>query len=182
MTDPVNQKRLLALELLKQTGIWKSNYQPPITNMLWRLGVDVRPPHFMPFFQTALFTGLTFGVIWTLLLVLFSKFSMDGSFIPSTVTSVFAGSLFGFTIASYYAYGRRRHNLPNWESLNHSGTNVWRYLHATSHWRGAQRTHFFLGCRLKKGMLLKRFEAKICWKLEGESHVPLCNIWYFAIP
>ena len=117
MNDPANQKRLLALELLKKTGIWKSSYQPPMINLLWRLGIDVRPPHFIPFFQAALFTGLPFGISWTLCMVMFGWFSTNGSNISTTAIGVITGSLFGFAMAGYYAHGRWRHNLPKWESI-----------------------------------------------------------------
>ena len=115
-----NPNRALALQLLAKTGIWRSSYEPPLLRLLWRLGVNAPPPHFANFGSTALFMGAGFGVLWGGLMWVIS-WSRTG--VPSStaaLSSTFAGALFGLSMASYYAYGRRKHKLPTWRELSAS--------------------------------------------------------------
>ena len=57
-------RRTKALELLKATGMWRSNYEPPILRGLWKLGFKIPPPHFVPFWKTTLLASLWFGGAW----------------------------------------------------------------------------------------------------------------------
>jgi hypothetical protein len=112
--DPAREA---ALQILARTNIWKSNYAPPATRLLWRLGFNVPPPHFASFTSIVFSFGLYFGTALGLLMWLFPV-SMSGSggcvlIVPSTL----AGLLFGVSMATYYAYGRKRHRLPTWSEL-----------------------------------------------------------------
>ena len=112
-----NARRQAALDLLSRTGIWPSNYAPPALHMLWALGLNIPPPHFASFAGSALFTGGVFGVIYGLLMWSV-QWSPHGMSVSMAVTlSAVAGILFGLCMASYYAYGRRKHNLPAWDQL-----------------------------------------------------------------
>jgi hypothetical protein len=42
-------RRAEALAMLEKTGVWRSSYSPPLTRLLWRIGVRVPPPHFCGF-------------------------------------------------------------------------------------------------------------------------------------
>ncbi|MFZ6755548.1 DUF6404 family protein, partial [Undibacterium sp. Dicai25W] len=41
-----SRKRGAALKLLESIGISRSNYAPPLVRLLWRVGIDIPPPHF----------------------------------------------------------------------------------------------------------------------------------------
>ena len=114
-------KREEALRLLKSTGIRESNYCPPLLRLLWRLGLQVPPPHFANFGATAVFAGSFFGISWGLLMWLF--FWQGAGMKPTAVVgiSAIAGALFGLTMSAYYAYGRKKHALPSWRTLGASG-------------------------------------------------------------
>ena len=62
-------------------------------------------------------TGSFFGLVWGLLMWFWqwSDTGMSAGF--AAALSVVAGLLFGLSMASYYAYGRRKHRLPPWTSL-----------------------------------------------------------------
>jgi hypothetical protein len=114
-------KRTQALEIMARTGVWRSSYEPPAFRALWRIGVRIPPPHFIPFLPIALGVGLAFavlwGVTWGILMSLFvwshTDFELQGVFIASGQ----AGLLFGVFMALYYAYGRYKYKLPKWNSL-----------------------------------------------------------------
>lgn len=106
-------KRAAALALLAQTGIWRSNYEPPLLRLLWRLGFDVPLPHLMSFWKNALSTGSYFCIAWGL--IMWSQGSTGAGLL---VGAVVAGLLFGISMASYYAYGKRKHQLPSWHELD----------------------------------------------------------------
>jgi hypothetical protein len=110
-------QHLAAFRLLEKAGIWKSNYAPPVFRMLWRRGVNVPPPHFMSFLASAALTGIGFGVMWGLFMLAFAAATGNIHFPVLLAASVGAGLLFGVSMATYYAFGRRRHKLPKWSSL-----------------------------------------------------------------
>ena len=110
-------RRDQALKLLGSTGIWRSNYEPPILRGLWKIGVRVPPPHFVPFWKTALFAALWFGGVWGafMWLTFWSRQGFPAA--VALVTAAVAGACFGLCMALYYAHGRRKHRLPEWSTL-----------------------------------------------------------------
>ena len=110
-------KRAAALRLLAQTGMWRSNYEPPLLRLLWRLGFNLPPPHLAKFWSNALFTGVNFATAWGALMW-FLRWSHEGVALGSlAVSAVCAGVFFGLAMASYYLYGRRKYKLPLWQDL-----------------------------------------------------------------
>ena len=112
-------RRSEALRLLGATGISSANYLPPAVRHLWRLGVQVPPPHFVPFGKAALVSGAAFGCGWGVVMYLLSLFvpGLNVSVQGLAMASLAVGVLFGLSMATYYACGRRRNRLPHWETL-----------------------------------------------------------------
>ncbi len=110
----VNPKREAALKLLESTGMWRSNYAPPILRLLWSLGLNLPPPHFANFFANTVFTGTFFAVSWGLLMwvLVWSRRAMPLS--TALLASACAGLFFGLVMSGYYAHGRRKYKLPSW--------------------------------------------------------------------
>lgn len=112
-----NPKRIAALKLLEATGIWRSNYAPPLLHLLWRMGFDMPPPHFASFAANTLLMGGVFGVLWGLVMW-FAMWSGTGVSIGLALFAAsFAGLMFGIVMAMYYSYGKSKHKLPNWKDL-----------------------------------------------------------------
>lgn len=113
----MNDQRNAALKHLAATGIWRSNYEPPLLRLLWSLNVNVPPPHFAPFWANAIVTGVVFAAGWTTLMwfAIWSRQSMP--FTAGAMIGAGAGLLFGVTMAAYYEYGKRKHHLPSWNTL-----------------------------------------------------------------
>jgi hypothetical protein len=110
-------KRVKAMALLNATDMMRRNYEPPVISLLWRLGIPVPPPHFVSFCGIAAFSGIAFGFVWglTMWFLSWSASGMDAH--SAMLVSAISGLLFGLALASYYAYGRRKHKLPNWNKL-----------------------------------------------------------------
>ena len=111
-------RRAKALELLKATAMWPSNYEPPILRALWKLGFKIPPPHFVPFWKTTLFASLWFGGVWGIVMWLTVWSSQGVALSAALCIAAAAGLFFGLSMSLYYAYGRRKHRLPEWSSLD----------------------------------------------------------------
>jgi hypothetical protein len=115
-------KRQAVLDMLKQTGIWPSNYAPPGVKLLWALGFDCPVPHMASFGGVVLVAGLygiALGVAMAFILGFFGRFDptpqLTGILLSASAT---AGAMFGVWMATYYAYGRRKHKLPLWKDFH----------------------------------------------------------------
>jgi hypothetical protein len=112
------QKLTAAFGLLASTGIWRSNYAPPLHRLLWKLGAKTPPPHFQGFTANFVSAGVWFGVVWGLSMW-FTWWRSHGMSIERAFTgSIFAGVLFGLGMAAYYRYGARKHGIPLWRDFH----------------------------------------------------------------
>lgn len=111
-------RRQQALAILGQTGMQRSSYAPPLLCILWRMGVQVRPPHFMGFWRAVVLAGSWFGLAWGLFMwfTVWSRQPVDGW--TAVTGAVGAGLFFGLSMAVYYAHGRKKYRLPDWASLD----------------------------------------------------------------
>ena len=103
-----------ALRVLQQAGIWRLNFAPPIYLILWKLGVQVPPPHFRSFGWNFMLNGAYFGLVWGGLVMWIGEWSMHQAIPMAGI----AGALFGLGMASYYRHGQIKHRLPQWDSLS----------------------------------------------------------------
>lgn len=110
-------QHIAAFRLLDEAGILKGNYAPPIARLLWKMGFSIPPPHFMTFVGSAVLSGTTFGTLWGLVMLAFAAATGTVNGAVLLGASAGAGVLFGITMATYYAYGRKRYKLPKWSSL-----------------------------------------------------------------
>ena len=100
---------------LTQRGIGKYTAAPPLYRLLWRLGIEVPPPHFASFSSLALFMGIFFAVFWGLFMWLFVWREDNVPIAVGIVSSVIAGVLFGLAMAAYYRWRAQKLALPRWE-------------------------------------------------------------------
>ena len=55
------RKKLNALRELEKSSMRSRNYLPPMFPFLWRRGINIRPPHYLPFVWLFLIMGVPFG-------------------------------------------------------------------------------------------------------------------------
>jgi hypothetical protein len=119
-----------ALEMLATTGIWRSNYAPPMHRLLWRVGISIPPPHFMSFGYILLYGGLCVGVLlgaspWVVGCSRVFPFRSNPDATPLLLWMiVIACSFFGLGMAAYYQYGKRQYKLPSWSEVRGKADNV----------------------------------------------------------
>ena len=106
-----------ALERLATTGIRRGNFSPPMHRLLWRLGVQIPPPHFASFTANFLLAGVWFGLAWGALMWFFRWESQSMPLANALGTAALAGILFGLSMAFYYRYGARKNALPSWKNF-----------------------------------------------------------------
>lgn len=103
------------LKDLGQRGVGKYTVAPPAFRLLWRMGIEVPPPHFAGFWSLALGMGTFFGVLWGIFMWLLFWRAQDLSAGAVVGFSALAGLVFGLIMAGYYRWHRRRLALPRWE-------------------------------------------------------------------
>lgn len=116
------QKLTAALGLLASTGMWRSNYAPPLHCLLWKVGAKTPPPHFRSFTANFVSAGLWSGVVWGLLMwfIVWPHKSPAAAF----VAALFMGVFSGLCMAAYYRYGARKYGIPLWKDFKVSDEHV----------------------------------------------------------
>jgi len=108
------EKQQAALQLMNSKGIRQADYHPPGIRILWGLGIDCPPPMMATFVQNALVCGGFFGVMTGA----FSYFGFSNDSAGGALFCGLAGGIFfGLTMATYFRFVRRKHNLPLWRDL-----------------------------------------------------------------
>lgn len=94
-----NEKLAAATTFLRSKGLRRPVYAPTFVALLWRLGVEVPPPHFAGFAGVFAFTGVAFGGAWGTLMW-FTKWSANGvSAFEALPTAVAVGLVTGGCVA-----------------------------------------------------------------------------------
>lgn len=101
---------------LASKGVWYANYNPPLFRQLRRLGLEVRPPHYLGWLTNLLIWGSTVGSIWGLLMWFFGWQPQVSLAFALRQTSVFAIS-FGLLMAIAFWVRRQQLKLTPWEQL-----------------------------------------------------------------
>ena len=102
---------------LNKTKIWKSNHNPPISVLLRKLGVNIRPFHYCSFISNFLTGLLLFGVGWGLMMWFTFWQANDMPIKIAILTSLFSGLLFGLFMALYYKRSAKKNKLSDWHTL-----------------------------------------------------------------
>lgn len=102
---------------MTKSGMPRQTFAPLLFQLLWMLGAQVPPPHFMGFGAVAFAFGVWFTFAWGTFMWLFIWSRNGGSMLASAVTAACAGVCFGLAMGLLYRYQRRKHRLPTWEAL-----------------------------------------------------------------
>lgn len=109
------EKIALFLRQMSETRVVKSVYAPLLYRLLWKVGLEVKPPCFQSFFSLCLVFGSYFSIVLLCINLLFFglgiigiSFVLIGSFIGAVLSSI--------GIAVYYRAQARNLNLPSWDN------------------------------------------------------------------
>jgi hypothetical protein len=111
------EKREQALALLAEKGILRTVYEPFAVKLLWKMGVQVPPPHFMSFWRMASLSAFWFTAAWGLWMWIFAWSGQGKPVATAVITACAAGLFFGLAMATFYLRDKKKHDLPDWESL-----------------------------------------------------------------
>lgn len=116
------QKIGMMFDDLPRRGIGRWTFAPPLYRALWKLGVEIPPPHFSTFSFLFSFQGGIFGVWCVLLMSLVPHLlPLERLSFPSVLlASLAAGCFFGFCMACYYRAQAKRHRLPLWRNYQNA--------------------------------------------------------------
>jgi membrane associated rhomboid family serine protease len=108
------EKVAYLLRDLGQKGVGQYTIAPPIYRLLWRLGIEIRPPHFASFWSLAAPMAVGFGIFWGIFMWL-TVWQQGSSVSLAVGTAASAGLFFGVFMAAYYRWRARKLALPRWE-------------------------------------------------------------------
>lgn len=112
-----DERRKRAIAVLNRKGIPQASSEPVQIRLFRRLGFQVRPLHFETFWRTTLFFGLWFGPFWAVIMWFFS-WRKDGTDpMMAVLAAAICGLVYGMTMAGVFAWNKKKHALPTWESL-----------------------------------------------------------------
>jgi len=112
-----DERRKRAIAVLNRKGIPQASSEPAHIRLFRRLGMQVRPLHFESFWRTTFFCGLWFAPVWALTMWLFSWRKEGTDPAIAALATVICGLIYGLVMASVFAWSRKKHALPTWESL-----------------------------------------------------------------
>lgn len=117
------EKKDFAIKELEQTKIWKSNYYPPYLKIMHALGINLRFPHYSSFMVNFVSMSIIFAPIWGAVMYMHFWSERSASISFMLISSLTAGLVFGFLMASYYRYGNKKHQLTAWNEIGTKNTN-----------------------------------------------------------
>lgn len=106
-----------SLALLSQRGLPRNRYEPPLFRLLWKIGVEVPPPHYMSFAKVAISYAVWFAVFWWGFMWVLVWSRQGRAMGDDVLVAVAAGAFFGLVMAWFYERDRRKLRLPAWESF-----------------------------------------------------------------
>lgn len=111
------RKKNRAIAIMKKKGMWPSLYAPPCHIFLWKMGCNVAPPPFAPFWTNFIcITGVN-TTFWGLVMwIVFWKGQQEHLF-SATVTIVIVGTIAGMFMSALEAWRGKANHLPSWEEI-----------------------------------------------------------------
>jgi hypothetical protein len=106
-----------SLAVLSARGLSRHHAEPLLFRLLWKLGVNVRPPHFLGFAHIAFVYGTWFAGVWGMFMWLLVWSQQGIGMAGVALRAGIAGAFFGVMMAWFYTRERREFALPAWESL-----------------------------------------------------------------
>ena len=112
------EKLAAALGLLDSTGMLRGHYAPPLYRLLWKLGIKAPPPHFQSFTTNFVRSGVSFGIVWGLLMWLTVWSRQGKSAYIAFASALSLGVVVGLGAAAHRRYDARKYRIPLWRDFH----------------------------------------------------------------
>lgn len=106
-----------AVAEMDAAGIWRSNGLPPYLKLGRKLGLEPRPPYYLPFAKVVVLLGLYFGLGWGFMMSLIIWRQQAIPLYFQFIVAALAGLSFGLVMASWYHHVRKKRRLSSWQDL-----------------------------------------------------------------
>jgi hypothetical protein len=106
-----------AVAEMNNAGVWRWNGTPPYLRIGRKMGFEPRPPYYESFTKVVVLFGTYFAVMWGLAMNLFIWRNQAMPFPLQLIGSAITGLLFGFGMALWYSYVRKKSGLSSWRDL-----------------------------------------------------------------
>lgn len=107
------EQKTKALEFAKTARIREPKYNNPVFKTMWKMGIEIRPPHFLPFPKLVLIFTFVFSMLFTILV--FLRFRQEP--LVALELGAVLGIVLGVIIASLYQHDKKKYNLPHWDDI-----------------------------------------------------------------
>ena len=104
---------------LSEKGVWKSNYNPPISKLFRKLGIYFPPAYYQSFFANFALSMVYFALGWFLFDWLTNWSGTEKVILEAIYSALLIGALFGLMMATFYRIRRKQLDLSDWDSLGH---------------------------------------------------------------
>lgn len=103
--------------MMNRKGMWQSLYAPPCHIFLWKIGVNVAPPPFSPFWTNFVcFTGVNTSFWGMVMWLVFWK--GDTESLSSALTTIAAvGIVAGLIMSALGVWRGKANHLPAWSKV-----------------------------------------------------------------
>jgi hypothetical protein len=106
---------------MQSKGVNPYTAAPPVFRLLWSMGIEVPPPHFLSFMTITLVMGTFFGVFWGGLMWLLLWRNSEAPGIFNVTVPALAGLFFGLAMAWLLRRKAARLQLPAWKDYPERG-------------------------------------------------------------
>lgn len=111
------RKKKRAFAIMSKKGMWPSLYAPPCHMFLWKVGFNVVPPPFAPFWRNFLCMTSVNTTYWGIVMwIVFWKGEREHLF-SATATILIVGIIAGLMASALEAWRGKANHLPKWEEI-----------------------------------------------------------------
>ena len=108
----------VAHEELSRKGVWKSNYNPPLVQLIRKLGINMPPPYYQGFFSNFALCLTFFAPAWGLINWFVTWRGLGLPVLEAIYSSLLTGALFALAMAIFYLIRCKQLKLTDWHSLS----------------------------------------------------------------
>ena len=111
------RKKKRAIAIMKKKGMWPSLYAPPCHLFLWKIGVNVVPPPFAPFWVNFLCLTSVNTTFWGIVMWFVFWQGQQENLFSALATIVTVGIAAGLVMSALGLWRGKANHLPAWSEV-----------------------------------------------------------------